>query len=226
MRRGLRITLPLLAVLVGLFGWLVLRLPGTSAVGPVLAFIPYTPENTARRAACGFSPDGPATPRNFRILATYRVPGRVLVVYVAECPPGNVPEIAGPVVGVAHAHAVSGAAGLVAYEVRSSGFVDRLPSPNEPLVPAGDGRQGWGLAYGWVSEPRVHAVEVDFDDGSTMRDEVTGPFSFLSRSAGAACEARALDANGDVLSRACADELAGGWLLGPGEVPSVNKCPP
>ncbi len=223
MKRAANLLALLPVALILVFGFLALRLPGSSVAAPLLSLIPYTPEGEARRMGCDFF----RAAHDLRIHRTYEVPGEVLVLFSAECPPG--PGVPGGgqrrVLGIQHTRRMEGAVGMIAYEGRGGSSVVEQPAPGKPMVYGTDAGQGYVLVYGRVIEPRVAAVEAGFDIGSELRAEVRGGvFVLFARGASAACELRALDADGRTVQHVGPGDLAGFFLLAPGEAPPPNNC--
>lgn len=225
MRRLLYVAVAAIGLLLLLLAYVVLRPPGSAAAGPLLAYLPFTPENQARRSACGFTLDGSTPATNFHVHSTYRVGDEAVVVYSVTCPPGDAPDLVGPVFGALRAQRMEGPVGLLAYGEGGGSIVGRQPSLDEPLLVGADAGRGWALVYGRALTPPITTVEVDFDDGSTLRAGAAGVFSALSRSSDSACEVRGLDEAGGVVVRVQGDELGAFPFLVPGEAPPVDDCP-
>jgi hypothetical protein len=97
----------------------------------------------------------------------------------------------------------------------TGGAADERPTPRGALVAVYDSQiqeaqrkwgyhvvgDKWVVVWGYTYAPQVAAVEVTFNTGTERKDRVTGGMYAVVAEASAACEVRALDANGRVLQR-------------------------
>lgn len=153
-----------------------------------------TPEEAALRLIPNLSRPAPA---EIRVLATYPVRGGAVVFYIKRQQGSG-----GPPAPLDMGYVLAEQRGTTWHAIESSSGVSLLSQPGELLVYNSGtlrGGQAW-LVYGRVVGPNVAAVEATFDQGQTVRSDVRdGMFAIVAPGAKAACEVRALDAQGTVL---------------------------
>lgn len=203
--------LALLLLALSALGYILLARARPSTANALLGFlpVPIAPQAAAREDAslCGDIPNagGIGSPdiKNLRVHGTRPMPhnGR-LVLYSADCSPADRRAVAtqvfsyalvtprGPfweTTGISARFEGSGQAtdaNLVAYDTR------------------GNHGEGYAIVFGWVTSPRVAAVEASFDNGQIRRDGVIdGVFALTNFDAHAVCELRVVDSNDRVLER-------------------------